>query len=325
MENANHEPYNNSLPSGRNSEIEEQAPDAQSTESLRSLKYTRVLIFQALMYIGAYFLTWIFTHLSSAFNIASVELDAINSVLFPLQGFWNFLIFLYDKTYILRQSGSRVSFFDAAKQVVGSPSKVQSVLFYDLSVVLEESNMELENEKIDEREESKKEDLENMVKAINHPQRQCSARESNHISDLESLPSDTSSGQKILSLNQIQGVQFLGKENRRFFMSNNGIRRTGEIEDLRRQESNSILSIQTPKGFVGDSITSIESRKDPKDIDLECFNVQIASTVSLSTQQGLLVSMQNESTEIPNSFIFKPSATTLPSKSEDVNLSKHSV
>ena len=36
------------------------------------------------------------------------------------------------------------------------------------------ANENSENEKIDEREESKKEDLENMVKAINHPQRQCS-------------------------------------------------------------------------------------------------------------------------------------------------------
>ena len=142
------------------------------------------------MYIDACILTWIFTHLSAAFDIDSIELDAIDSVLFPLQGFWNLLIFLYDKTFILRQSGSHVSFVDAANQVVGSPSKEQSVLFYNLSEVFEESNIESENN-----------DTERMVKTIDRPQMQCSAREPNHVSDLELLPSDTSSEQKILSFN----------------------------------------------------------------------------------------------------------------------------
>jgi hypothetical protein len=64
-------------------------------------------------------------------------------------------------------------------------------------------------------------------------------------------------------------VQFLGTENRRFFTSNNGIRRTGEIEDVRRLGSNSALSIESPKGFAGDSITSTNSRENHQDIDLE--------------------------------------------------------
>ena len=93
MENANHEPYNNSLPSGRDNEVEEQVPGAKSTDSLRSLKYTRVLIFQALMYIGSYMLTWVFNALSAIWSISNFHLDTINSNLFPLQGFWNLLIF----------------------------------------------------------------------------------------------------------------------------------------------------------------------------------------------------------------------------------------
>ena len=93
IENANHEPYNNSLPSGRNGEVEEQVPGTQSTDSLRSLKYTRVLILQASMYIGSYMLTPVFNALSAICSISNFHLDAIKSNLFPLQGFWNLLIF----------------------------------------------------------------------------------------------------------------------------------------------------------------------------------------------------------------------------------------
>lgn len=116
-----------------------------------------------------------------------------------------------------------MSFIDAAKQIVASPSMVQSVLFYNLSEQLEESNVE---------------------------------------SDMEQFA-------------------HLRKGNR-FFTSKNGIRRTC---DIRQQESNSILSIQTPKGFVGDSIASTKSRKESKDIAtnaLKCFNAQMSSSLTPS-------------------------------------------
>ena len=138
MENANHEPYNNSLPSGRDNEVEEQVPGAKSTDSLRSLKYTRVLIFQALMYIGSYMLTWVFNALSAIYGISNFNLDAINSVLFPLQGFWNMLIFLYDKTYLIRQhdkNGHDISFWMAFKQILTSPSNTPTFVLSSISIV----------------------------------------------------------------------------------------------------------------------------------------------------------------------------------------------
>ena len=190
------------------------------------MKYTNALKIQALLYIMAFVFTWLLTFFSGCFNVASFELDAINCIIFPLQGFWNLIFFFYDKTYIIRQSDCHMSFIDAAKQIVASPSKVQSVLFYNLSAVLEESNLE-----------SDKEQFEHLEKG------------------------------------------------NRTFTSKNGIRRTGGIEDIRQQESNSILSIQTPKGFVGDSITSTNSRKESKDIAtnvLECFNAQISSSLTPS-------------------------------------------
>ena len=137
-ENTNHQSHIHSSSLGRNSETEDQVPGAQSTNNLRSLKYTRVLILQALMYIGSYMLTWVLTVLSAAFNIASIELDAINSVLFPLQGFWNFLIFLYDKTYLIRQhdkNGRDIRFWAAFKQILASPSDTPPFVLSSFSIV----------------------------------------------------------------------------------------------------------------------------------------------------------------------------------------------
>jgi hypothetical protein len=138
IENSNHQSHNHSLPSGRNGEVEEQVPGAQSTDSLNSLKYTRVLILQALMYIGSYVLTWAFNALSAIWSISNFNLDAINSVLFPLQGFWNMLIFLYDKTYLIRQHdkhGRDISFCMAFKQILTSPSHTPTFIVSSISVL----------------------------------------------------------------------------------------------------------------------------------------------------------------------------------------------
>ena len=90
-----------------------------------NLQHSRVLIFQALMYIVAFFLTLILNVLSAELNISSIETDAINSVLFPLQGLWNLLIFLYDKSYLIRQeSQDSLSFWQATKKIATSPAEV---------------------------------------------------------------------------------------------------------------------------------------------------------------------------------------------------------
>ena len=136
IENTNREAYNNSLSSERNGEVEEHVPDA--TDSLRSLKYTRVLILQALMYIGSYMLTWVFNALSAIWSISNFNLDAINSILFPMQGFWNLLIFLNDKTYLIRQhdkNGHDIGFWMAFKQILTSPSDIPTFVLSSISIV----------------------------------------------------------------------------------------------------------------------------------------------------------------------------------------------
>jgi hypothetical protein len=68
------------------------------------LKYSRVLILQALMYIMAFFLTWIFMVLSTLLESNTPTFMEISkAVLLPLQGFWNMIIFVYDKAYLVRQ------------------------------------------------------------------------------------------------------------------------------------------------------------------------------------------------------------------------------
>jgi len=110
---------------------------------LKDLRYSRVLIFQALMYIGAYILTWFLNFLSAQFHVANFELDAINCVLFPLQGLWNLIIFLYDKTYILRLNDTSITFWQAAVQVIKSPPDTPDVIFSNLStVVIEQQPLE---------------------------------------------------------------------------------------------------------------------------------------------------------------------------------------
>lgn len=139
-----------SSPSTSYCNVEEQINEIQSADNnLRDLKYTRVLIFQALMYIGAYMLTWILNLLSASFNIAGFELDAVNSVLFPLQGFWNLMIFLYDKTYLVRKrdkSDTYISFWMAIKRILASPSDTPAFVVSNLSNV----HIELREENVPE-------------------------------------------------------------------------------------------------------------------------------------------------------------------------------
>lgn len=105
------------------------------SEHVIDLKYSRVMINQALMYILAFFVTWILNGLSGMFNISNFELDAINCIFFPLQGFWNLMIFLYDKTYLMRQVDDSVTFSQACKKILLTPSVTPVFVLSNLSAV----------------------------------------------------------------------------------------------------------------------------------------------------------------------------------------------
>jgi hypothetical protein len=113
--------------------------ESQNAADMRDLKTFRVVMLQALMYIAAFFLTWSFNFFSEVFNIANYTLDACNCVFFPLQGFWNLLIFLFDKTYFIqqRQRGEEVTFYKAIKAILSSPSDAPELIVSNISTVIE--------------------------------------------------------------------------------------------------------------------------------------------------------------------------------------------
>lgn len=117
------------------SEKEEEEKHRKET-TMSELQHSNVLILQALMYIGAYFLTWIFNVLSVELSISSMEIDAINSVLFPLQGFWNLLIFLYDKSYLIRQeSCDNLSFWQAIMKIITAPTEIPVISLTNIEII----------------------------------------------------------------------------------------------------------------------------------------------------------------------------------------------
>jgi uncharacterized membrane protein len=105
------------------------------SEDLKNLKYSRQLVFQAFMFIVAYFVTWFFNLLSVGFNIANFELDAFNSILFPLQGLWNALIFFYDKAHLIQDMNQSVRFWQAIKMTLSSPSETPLLFVSNITAV----------------------------------------------------------------------------------------------------------------------------------------------------------------------------------------------
>jgi hypothetical protein len=74
---------------------------------MKEQRQSRVLVIQALMYILTIFTVWIFGigpgKIHSDPGILNTLL-VFKSIFFPLQGFWNLIIFVYDKAYIINQS-----------------------------------------------------------------------------------------------------------------------------------------------------------------------------------------------------------------------------
>ncbi len=92
------------------------------------LKRTRLIVRQAIMYILAFFLTWIFFVIP--WNSNSPEyVDVLESILVPLGGFWNMLIFVYSKICLLREVNTDVdSNFSAFLLLLKDPDSVPEVI-----------------------------------------------------------------------------------------------------------------------------------------------------------------------------------------------------
>jgi hypothetical protein len=100
--------------------------------SLSKLRYSRVVVIQALMYIMTYFLTWIFPFLSNLLGFDRNVPDIImigKAILFPMQGLWNLIIFLYDKAYLIYQNGEgQGSLWDAMTLILLDPDAATGIV-----------------------------------------------------------------------------------------------------------------------------------------------------------------------------------------------------
>jgi hypothetical protein len=108
---------------------------------MRDLRYDRIFVLQAVMYVFAYMLTWMVTFGSNTLYIANIQLDIADSILYPLQGLWNLFIFLIDKAYHLRQIDESMTCMQSVRKVLFSPSDVPALVLTNMpSTELIQSN-----------------------------------------------------------------------------------------------------------------------------------------------------------------------------------------
>ena len=96
---------------------------------------TGVLVTQALMYIFVYFLTWSFMVIPMMIPQGALTTKIFNickTVLFPLSGFWNLMIFLYDKVQLVIMSTNDNNVWQAIKTVILSPADVPVLILTNL-------------------------------------------------------------------------------------------------------------------------------------------------------------------------------------------------
>ena len=98
------------------------SPGTNGTRSNNAKKQSRVIFEKALLYSIAYFATYIFVFVNSMYYWVGREvpfgLDMASSIIFPLQGFFNFVVFMYPRVKSARKKtkkGLFQSFWTALK------------------------------------------------------------------------------------------------------------------------------------------------------------------------------------------------------------------
>jgi hypothetical protein len=102
------------------------------------LRDSRTIITQALMYILSYLVTWIFMIIPMSVELGHSSSDTVMSfevlktILFPMQGFWNLIIFVFDKAYMIRLTTDSRSWYQAVIKAFKSPEQTSEVLLTNL-------------------------------------------------------------------------------------------------------------------------------------------------------------------------------------------------
>ena len=90
---------------------------------------------QALMYVGAFFISWIFTSLALYINNDFIII--LKLVFQPLRGFYNMCIFLYLKIYHLMQRDKDISIKNALLVTFRNPTVIPTIMISRISMLHE--------------------------------------------------------------------------------------------------------------------------------------------------------------------------------------------
>jgi MFS family permease len=109
---------------------------------LEQLRYSRVTSIQALMYIASFLITWIFSVADTGYGKYNHYMDALNAAFFPMQGFWNMIIFAYDKVYLVYQMNECDTYWNALKIVLLAPDQIIDAIILNKNFALESAQDE---------------------------------------------------------------------------------------------------------------------------------------------------------------------------------------
>jgi hypothetical protein len=223
-------------------------------DNILELRYTRVVVIQALMFIFAYLATWIFTLIPISSNLDQESIDvllAFKSVLYPMQGFWNLIIFVYDKAYLAHRNDRNMALWAIIKCVLFYPPQTPELIlpsaFMNVTIMgdrrgghieldeeIEVTNIILGREMGTRQKESFEDNsIGSSIRGFRNtssPPESVSdeIQNSDFAGDSISNDSTDNTSKRIM---EDSGFMYLGQGNKRFYMSSDGLRRTGEIED----------------------------------------------------------------------------------------------
>ena len=114
------------------------------------LKHTRIIVRQACMYICTFILTWILVLIP--WNQDSPKwMDITESILIPIQGLWNMLIFVYIKIGLIREANRSIdSNWKALKTLLNNPDVVPDMILSGMDNVVIASRSFQEKDFVDE-------------------------------------------------------------------------------------------------------------------------------------------------------------------------------
>ena len=115
--------------SNRNQHNRRTKPPLFTTEILNNL-----LVKQAILYMSAFLLTWIFPIINNAMQ-KHIVFSVLAFIFWPLQGFFNALIFIYNKVYNIKRHDESVTTCEALEYIFIKPGEMPEIYLSDVKRV----------------------------------------------------------------------------------------------------------------------------------------------------------------------------------------------